>query len=182
MSATAAIETTIPAGTWTIDPGHSSLGFAIRHLGIATVKGRAAGFAGSIAGGEQASIQGTVPTATLTTFDEARDGHLLSPELFDAERYPELTFFSTSVEQAGNELLVVGDLTLKGITRQAVLRGTVSGPQADPWGNDRIGLDLEGTIDRREYDLRWNAPLPGGGLLLADAVDLAASLSAVRDR
>ena len=121
------------------------------------------------------------PSGTLTTFDETRDGHLQSPEFFDAERHPELRFVSTSVERDGSELVVAGDLTIKGITPSGPAPRRAS--QARPrirWGNERIGLDLTGTIDRTAYGLRWNAPLPGGGLLLADDVRLEASFSAVK--
>ena len=180
MTVTAAPETVIPAGTWTIDPAHSTLEFGVKHLGIATVKGRANGFAGSISGGGAAAIEGTVPVETLTTFDETRDGHLQSPEFFDAARHPNLRFVSTSVERQGDELVVTGDLTIKGITRSVELRGDYAGALTDPWGNERIGLDLVGTIDRTAFDLRWNAPLPGGGLVLGNAVSLAASFSAVK--
>ncbi len=180
MTVPAATETLVPEGTWNIDPSHSTLEFAVRHLGIATVKGRATGFAGTITGGSTPAVEGTVPVASLTTFDESRDGHLASPEFFDAEQYPELQFASTSIAQDGDDLVVAGDLTIKGTTRPVELRGEVAGPGTDPWGNARIGLDLEGTIDRTEFDLRWNAPLPGGGFLLDDRVGLSASFSAVK--
>ena len=180
MTVTALPETAIPAGTWSIDPIHSSLEFAVKHLGLATVKGRAAGFTGSITGGEQPAIEGVVSVASLTTFDETRDGHLQSPDFFDAERHPELRFASSSFEQQGDQLVVDGELTIKGVTRPVELRGTVAGSTTDPWGNERIGLDLAGTIDRTDYGLTFNAPLPGGGLLLSDDVRLEASFSAVK--
>lgn len=180
MTVAAATETLVPEGTWSIDPSHSTLEFAIRHLGLATVKGRATGFTGSITGGATPAVEGTVPVASLTTFDESRDGHLASPEFFDAEQYPELRFASTSVAQDGDELVVTGDLTIKGITRPVELRGEFAGTGTDPWGNARIGLDLGGTIDRTAFDLRWNAPLPSGGFLLDDKVGLSASFSAVK--
>lgn len=180
MTVTLAPETVIPSGTWAIDPSHSTLEFGIKHLGIATVKGRAQTFSGSIVGGEEPAIDGTVPVEAITTFDEGRDGHLQAPEFFDSERYPELRFTSTSVRQLNDELIVAGDLTIKGITRPVELRGDFAGETTDPWGNERIGLDLATTIDRTAFDLRFNAPLPGGGFLLADDVRLEASFSAVK--
>jgi polyisoprenoid-binding protein YceI len=180
MTVATASETLIPEGTWSIDPSHSTLEFAVRHLGLATVKGRATGFTGTITGGATPAVEGTVPVSSLTTFDENRDGHLASPEFFDAERYPELGFVSTSVARAGDEVVVAGDLTIKGITRPVELRGEVAGTGTDPWGNARIGLDLAGVIDRTDFDLNWNAPLPGGGFLLTDEVALTASFSAVK--
>jgi polyisoprenoid-binding protein YceI len=182
MTVTASPETVaLPAGTWAIDPSHSSLEFGIRHLGIATVKGRAAGVSGTITGGATPRVEGIVPAATITTFDETRDGHLQSPEFFDVERHPELRFASASVTRDADEVVVVGTLEIKGVARDVELRGRVLGPETDPWGNERIGLDLNGTIDRTDFGLRWNAPLPGGGLLLADDVALQASFSAVKE-
>ena len=170
----------LPAGTWAIDPAHSSLEFAIRHLGIATVKGRATELSGTITGGHVAASEGTVPTQSLTTFDETRDDHLLSPDIFDAERYPELRFASTAVMTTDEEIAVDGELTLKGVTRPVRLVGHLVGPATDPWGNERIGLDLAGSVDRTEFGITWNAPLPGGGALLPDTVVLSASFSAVK--
>jgi polyisoprenoid-binding protein YceI len=180
MTVTITPETAVPTGTWTIDPSHSSLEFGVKHLGIATVKGRAGGFTGTITGGSDPAVEGAVATAEITTFDEARDGHLQSPEFFDVARHPELRFVSTSVAAHDGELLVRGLLTIKGVTHPVELRGGLAGPGVDPWGNERIGLTLSGTIDRTDFDLRWNAPLPGGGFLLADAVELHASFSAVK--
>jgi polyisoprenoid-binding protein YceI len=170
----------LPTGTWSIDPAHSTVEFAIRYLGVATVQGRAAEVAGTITGGEAAKIEGTVPVASLTTFDETRDGHLLTPDFFDAERYPELRFNSTAIAADAAELVVDGELTIKGVTRPVRLTGGLHGPATDPWGNERIGIDLAGTIDRNEFGVSWNAPLPDGGFLLPDRVDLSASFSAVK--
>lgn len=170
----------LPTGTWQIDPSHSSVEFEIRHLGLATVKGRAPIVAGTITGGDVASITGTVDVTSITTFDENRDGHLQSPDFFDAARYPEISFASTSVVFSDDELVVKGELTIKGVTRPVTLRGELVGTGADPWGNERVGLDLATTIDRTEWGLTWNAPIPGGGFLLPDEVKLTASFSAVK--
>jgi len=172
--------TVIPAGTWSIDPAHSAVEFHIKHLGLTTVKGRAPVVSGAVEGGAEPSIYGTVAVASITTFDENRDGHLQSPEFFDTERYPELSFRSTEIDFAGDDLLVEGDLTVKGITRPVTLRGVFAGSGADPWGNDRIGIELEATVDRTDWELNWNAPLPGGGFLLPNDVKLTATFSAVR--
>jgi polyisoprenoid-binding protein YceI len=180
MTVTAIAATAIPTGTWTIDPGHSSLEFGVKHLGLSTVKGRAGGFSGTIVGGDEPVIEGNVPVASLTTFDETRDGHLQSPEFFDAERHPELRFVSTSVTRESDELVVAGELTIKGVTRPVELRGEITGTSVDPWGNERVGIDLATTIDRTAFDLRFNAPLQGGGFLLSDDVKLEASFSAVK--
>lgn len=172
--------TIIPTGTWSIDPVWSALEFEIEKLGLVTVKGRVPGFSGTIEGGESPSIVGTVDASTITTFDETRDGHVQSPEFFDTDRYPELRFESTAVETKGDELVVQGDLTIKGVTKPIELKGSFLGAGVDPYGNDRIGIELAGTIDRTEFELNWNAPLPGGNFLLPNEVVLRANLAAVK--
>ncbi len=172
--------TVIPAGTWSIDPSWSSLEFEVRKLGLVTIKGRVPGFTGTLEGGESASIEGTVDATSITTFDGDRDAHVQSPEFFDTERYPELRFVSTSVAARGDSLIVTGDLTIKGVTKPVELTGDLGGPANDPWGNERIGLELSGTIDRTDFGLDWNAPLPGGAFLLPNDIVLRAYFAAVR--
>ena len=172
--------TVIPSGTWTIDPSWSSLEFEVRKLGLVTIKGRVPGFSGTAQGGENASIEGVVDATSITTFDADRDAHIQSPEFFDTSRYPEIHFASSSVETDGRELVVKGDLTIKGVTRPVELRGELAGPANDPWGGERIGLELAGTVDRTEFGLEWNAPLPGGGFLLPNDVALKAYFAATR--
>jgi polyisoprenoid-binding protein YceI len=172
--------TAIPAGEWSIDPVWSSLEFEVKKLGLMSVKGRVPGFAGTIRGGDDAAIEGTVDATSITTFDETRDGHLQSPDFFDTQRYPELRFASTSIDARGDDLVVRGDLTIKGVTKPVELTGTYVGAGNDPWGNERVGIELQGTIDRTDFGLRWNAPLPGGGFLLPDDVTLRASFAATK--
>ncbi|CAN5679692.1 YceI family protein [soil metagenome] len=172
--------TVIPTGTWSIDPVWSSLEFEIKKLGLMTVKGRIPGFSGTIEGGEAPSITGSVDASTITTFDDTRDGHLQSPEFFDTERYPELRFASTAVATEGDELIVEGDLTIKGVTKPIELTGSFVGAGVDPYGNDRIGIELAGAVDRTDFGLNWNAPLPGGDFLLPNEVVLRANLAAVK--
>lgn len=170
----------IPAGTWTIDPAWSSLEFEVRKLGLVTIKGRAPGLAGRIGGGDAPSLEGTVDATSITTFDGDRDAHVHSPEFFDTGRYPELRFASTSVVRNGDGLVVHGELTIKDVTQPVELRGELVGPATDPWGSERIGLELSGTVDRTSFGLNWNAPVPGGGFLLPDDVVLRATFAAVR--
>jgi len=172
--------TVIPAGTWSIDPSWSALEFEVRKLGLVTVKGRMPSFSGTISGGEHAAIEGVVDATSITTFDETRDGHLQSPDFFDTARYPELRFESSSISVRDGELVVEGDLTIRGVTKPVVLTGSFVGEAADPWGNDRIGLELETTVDRTDFGLKWNAPLPGGGFLLPNEVVLKAVFAAVK--
>ena len=181
MSAVAEQSTTvIPAGEWAIDPVWSSLEFEVKKLGLMTVKGRVPGFTGTIRGGEAPSVEGVVDATSITTFDETRDGHLQSPDFFDTARYPELRFVSTAVSGSDDELVVEGDLTIRGVTKPVVLTGQYVGAGSDPWGNDRIGLELTTTVDRTEFGLQWNAPLPGGGFLLPSEVVLKAIFAAVK--
>jgi polyisoprenoid-binding protein YceI len=172
--------TQIPTGRWAIDPVWSSLEFEVRKIGLIPIKGRVPGFTGTIEGGEQPSIEGTVDASSITTFDETRDGHLHSPDFFDVERYPELRFESTAVGVEDGELVVSGDLTIKGETRPVELRGTYLGAGPDLSGSERIGLELEATVDRTDFGLDWNAPLPAGGFLLPNDVTLRAIFAAVR--
>jgi polyisoprenoid-binding protein YceI len=177
---TEAPATVIPTGTWSIDPTHSTVEFQIKHLGLATVKGRAPVVSGEITGSEEPAITGTVDVAAMTTFEEQRDGHLQSPDFFDVARHPEIGFRSTAVDARGDELVVESELKIKGVARPVTLTGSVVGTESDPWGNERVGIDLETTIDRTEWGLTWNAPLPGGGFLLPSDVKLAASFSAIK--
>jgi polyisoprenoid-binding protein YceI len=172
--------TQIPAGTWAIDPVWSSLEFEVRKIGLIPIKGRVPGFTGTIEGGERPSIDGTVDASSITTFDETRDGHLHSPDFFDVERYPELRFESTAVDVEAGELVISGNLTIKGTTKPVELRGSYLGAGADLAGNERIGVELETTVDRTDFGLNWNAPLPAGDFLLPNEVVLKATLAAVR--
>jgi polyisoprenoid-binding protein YceI len=172
--------TVIPAGTWSVDPAHSTVEFQIKHMGLVTVRGYAPVVAATITGGDAPSIEGTVDATALTTFDETRDGHLQAPDFFDTARYPELRFESTAIALQGDALAVEGSLTIKGVTKPVVLEGTLVGTGVDPWGNDRLGIELTGTIDRTEFGVSWNAPLPAGGFLLPDDVTIVADFSAVK--
>jgi polyisoprenoid-binding protein YceI len=171
------LETVLPAGTWNVDPAHTTVEFAVKHMGLATVKGRAAGFSGAIVDGR---IEGEVDASTLTTHEADRDAHLASPDFFDVERFPRLRLVTSEIERDGDELVARGELTIKGVTRPVELRGRFAGQGTDPWGNERVGVELEATIDRSEFGLKWNAPLPGGGFLLEDDVKLFISVSAVK--
>ena len=171
----------IPTGTWAIDPVWSALEFHVKKLGLMTVKGRVPGFTGTIRGGESPSIDGVVDASSITTFDETRDGHIQSPDFFDTQRFPELRFVSTNVSSDGDALAVEGDLTIKDVTRPVVLEGRFVGTGLDPYGNERVGIELSGTVDRTDFGLNWNAPLPGGGFLLPDDVLLSANFVAVRE-
>jgi polyisoprenoid-binding protein YceI len=174
--------TQIPSAVYNVDPSHSSVGFEVKHMGIATVRGRFGAFEGKIdATGDAPVLEGTVDVATVDTGDANRDGHLKGPEFFDAEAQPKISFHSTATEvDAGGEITLQGEITLKGITKPIELTGEVAENGQDPWGNERIGLELASTIDRRDFDLKWNQTLPNGNLLVANEVKLLVSVSAVK--
>jgi polyisoprenoid-binding protein YceI len=178
----AVIETTqiAPAGTWTADPIHSSIGFSVKHMGVATFTGSFADYAATLIGGDEPKLEGVAKVESIITQDENLNVHLLSPEFFDADRFPELRFEATRFDRDGNELVVRGELTLRGETRPVELRGTISDPIDDPYGRQRIGLDLATAVDRRDFGLNWQAELPSGGDVLGYDVKLNARLSLVK--
>jgi polyisoprenoid-binding protein YceI len=181
MSVLETTVTALPVGTFNVDPAHSSVGFEVKHLGIATVHGRFTVVSGTLTGSEEPRLEGIVDLTSATTDDEQRDGHLASPDFFDVERFPQATFRSTSLEQLGDGTVrVAGDLTLKGVTKEIELIGSVAGPATDPYGNDRIGLELAGVIDRNDFGVKWNAPLPGGGYVLPKDVRIVLDVSAIK--
>jgi polyisoprenoid-binding protein YceI len=128
------------------------------------------------------SIEGRVNIASVDINDENLYPHLLAPDFFDAERHPELTFQSVAVRKDGEQIVVDGDLTIKGVTQRVEGRGTLVGPTTDIGGNERIGLELETTVDRTAYGLDWNAPLPNGGLVVANEVKIEIALELVREQ
>ena len=176
MSTTQVLEQIVPAGTWNADPDHSQVDFSVRHMKISTIRGTFPEVTATLTGGESPALAGSIEIASVTTRDETRDGHLLSPDFFDAERHPQASFVATLVEPDR----VVGEFTLKGVTKEIDLSASFSGPDTDPWGNERLGLELEGEIDRNDYGVSWNAPLPGGGFLVDDVVKLYGSFSFVK--
>ncbi len=182
MSATTISPTEIPAGVYNVDPAHSNVGFEVRHMGIATVRGAFRTFQGSIDATEgNARLEGTVDVASIDTGEENRDGHLQSPEFFDVQRHPQISFHSTAGAIGENgAVTLVGEITIKGVTKPLRLTGTLAENGQDPWGNERIGFDLVGSIDRRDFDLKWNQTLPNGNLLVSNEVKLVLGISAVK--
>jgi polyisoprenoid-binding protein YceI len=179
---TTTISERIPAGVYNVDPTHSNVGFEVRHMGIATVRGSFHGFEGKVdASGDAAVLEGSVDVDTVDTNEENRDGHLKGPEFFDASAHPQISFTSQGADVDGDgQIRLNGEITIKGTTKPIELVGTLAEGGEDPWGNQRIGLELEGTIDRREFDLKWNQTLPNGNLLVSNEVKLLVSVSAVK--
>src|SRR3712207_6191287 len=164
--------------SWIIDAAHSNVGFSIKHLMIATVRGSFTQVQGTVRVDENdpstAEIDITIPTASITTRDEKRDAHLKSPDFFDAEQFPNMTFRSTRVERvSGDSFRVIGDLTIRDVTKEVALDVELQGRAKDPWGNEKAGFEATTTIKRSEYGLTWNAALETGGVLVGDDVKIS---------
>ena len=167
-------ETTIPAGTFHADTVHSSVGFEVPYA-VATFGGTVRDFEASLVDG---TLTGSAKIESIQVKDENLEAHLLSPEFFDAERHPVLSF-SGNLQRDGDSARVVGEITLKGITQPVVLEGTIAGPAVDHFGSTRVGLTLQTVIDRTTFDINWNMPLPNGEPALANEVTLTADLTLV---
>ena len=174
----------VPTGTWTIDPAHSKVGFAVKHMGIATVRGEFAGFEGTLEISDDlgtATARGIVKAETVDTSEPQRDAHLRSADFFDVEQHPEISFESTEIEPVDDESFrVTGNLTLHGVTNEITLDAEVQGTDIDPWGNERVGLEITGSLSRGDYGMRFNQALGSGNMLVADKVKIALDISAVR--
>jgi polyisoprenoid-binding protein YceI len=173
----------VPTGTWTVDPIHSSVEFRVKHMMISTVRGRFGEFEGAIEAApdyHDSHVRGTITAASIDTNEPKRDAHLRSADFFDADNHPTITFESTSIEHIERgDFRVNGDLTMHGETRPVVFEVTVHGVLHDPQGNDRVGLEVRGTISRGEFGLRWQQALETGGVVVGDEVRIAADISAV---
>jgi len=175
----------IPTGTWTVDPGHSSVEFAVKHMGIASVRGKFTEFEGTLEVGEDLTSSrayGTVKVASITTDEEKRDEHLRSPDFFNVEEHPEITFESSQIEAIDDESShIVGALTMHGVTKDVRLKAVVQGTDIDPWGNERVGLEAVGCLNRKDFDMKFNQALGSGNVLVGDKVNVSLSVSAVKE-
>jgi polyisoprenoid-binding protein YceI len=174
----------VPQGRWAVDPTHSNVEFAVKHMGIATVRGKFTEFEGTLEVGKELSSSrafGKVKVASITTSDEARDAHLRSPDFFDADAYPDITFESTRIEAIDSESSqVFGTLTMHGVAREVKLDVVISGTDQDPWGNTRVGLEAVGVIKRSDFDMKFNQALGSGNMLVGDKVTMSLDISAVK--
>jgi polyisoprenoid-binding protein YceI len=168
----------LPTGTWKLDPIHSSAGFAVKHMVVATFRGRFEDFDATLEVGEdgQTKLVGVVKADSIVVKDPNLQEHLKSPDFFDTERYPEIRYEASSIRREGDELIVDGEMTIKGNTHPVEGRGTIVDPHEDIAGNTKIGVTLETEVDRTKFGLNWNAPLPKGGFALADEVQLIVEL------
>lgn len=169
---------------WDFDPVHSSVGFRVRHMVVSKVTGHFNKWSGELEFDEQnpaaSKVRARIDAASLDTRDEKRDAHLRSADFFDVEKYPELVFESTRIEGKGEELKLVGNLTIRGVTREVTLDVDYSGRAKDPWGGERAGFSAKGSIDRKDYGLNWNVALEAGGILVGEKVELLLEIEVVR--
>lgn len=170
--------------TWNIDATHSTIGFSIRHMVFSKVRGRFLKYTGAIRldDGDLASswVEVAIDAASIDTGTAQRDDHLRSPEFFGVEKFPELRFRSTRVEDlGGGRLRVIGELTIRDTTREVALDAESAGRGMDPWGNERIGFVAKTSIDRKDFGLAWNQLLEAGGVLVGDRVDMELDVQAV---
>lgn len=182
MSATQTVQQGIPAGTYAVDPVHSSVTFAITHNGVATFRSGFERYEAQLSGGEAPKLVGSVDVASIEIDEEQLKGHLLSPDFFDTERYPRLRFESSelSIGDDGAARLV-GELEIRGEKRAVEASGRFGQIGADLAGNARVGLSVAATVDRRDFGLDWQAELPGGGEVLDYAVSIAVELELVAE-
>ena len=180
MSTIASTTTLAPAGTtWAADPVHSTVSFEVEYAGVSIFRGSFRDFAATLEG---SALAGSARVASVDVKDEQLSGHLQSPDFFDAERYPEIAFRAEQLTVADDGIVTgSGELTIKGVTKPIELKGHLaSAPTVDPFGRERLGLDLGTAIDRNEFGISWNAPNQSGGNYLGDEVTLKADLTFVR--
>jgi polyisoprenoid-binding protein YceI len=170
---------------WKFDEAHSTVGFSVKHMMITTVRGQFTKVDGTAIGDVHeplaAEIDVDIDAASITTNNETRDNHLRSADFFDVENYPTISFKSTRIEDRGNERYhIVGDLTIRGVTREVVLEAEINGHGKTPFGTDVAGVSAKGKINRKEFGLNWNVALETGGWLVGDTINVDIEVQAVR--
>jgi len=181
----ATTQTSIPgyvAGTWTIDPVHSEVGFSVRHMMVSKVRGRFATFSGTLVTGENpldSSVTAEIDLASIITGSEQRDQHIRSADFFEVETYPTMTYRSTGIRQDGGDYVIDGELTLKGVTKSVPLTLELNGFGPDPFGGTRAGFTATGELSRSEFNVSFNAPMANGGAVVADKISLSLEIEAV---
>jgi len=170
------------AGTWTIDPMHSEVGFSVRHMMVSKVRGRFTKFSGQIVTGEDlpsSSVTAEIDLSSIDTAAEQRDAHLRSPDFFDTDNHPLMTYRSTGIREKGDGYVVDGELTLKGVTRSVPLTLEVNGFGPDPYGGTRAGFTARAEINRQDFGVNWNAAMETGGVVVSDKVAIQLEIEAV---
>lgn len=171
------------ADTYKIDPAHTSIGFSVRHLVLSNVKGQFKEFAGALVldEGKITEASGTIQVKSVDTGVKQRDAHLLGPDFFDAAKHPTMVFKTQRVEVAGGQMLMVGDFTMHGVTRELRLPAKLSGPVKDPRGSIRIGLEAKTKLNRKDYGIKYNQVLEAGSLAVGEEVELEINAEAVKE-
>lgn len=174
------------AKTFKIDPAHSQVRFSVPHMVMFTVRGAFTDFSGTIeanvANKSLQSVEGTVAVASIDTREAKRDAHLKSPDFFAVEQYPEITFKDTKIIGSGNNITVIGDLTIRGITNRVTLTGRYLGQMSDPWGNVRVGFLAHGKINRHNFGVKWNQVLETGGVMVGKEVQITLEIQAIQQK
>jgi polyisoprenoid-binding protein YceI len=174
---------TVPAGTWAVDPIHSSIGFEVKHFGISTFRGRFTGYEGTIETGEGTleRVEGKVDVASIDVRDEQLAGHLQSEDFFDAANHPSIAFASTGVRQVEDGYELDGELTIRGVTKPVTLAVEIDGAGEDPYGGTRLSVLGRGEINRFDYEIPFAAKTPNGALVAGEKVRLVLSVEAVKE-
>jgi polyisoprenoid-binding protein YceI len=185
MTANVTTTATKTKATWTVDASHAEVGFAVRHLMISTVRGRFGGVSGTVTLDDRnpsaSKADVTIDVTSIDTRQEQRDAHLRSPDFFDVANHPTMHFESTRVEgDTNSEFKLIGNLTIRGVTREITLDVTAEGRGRDPWGNDRAGFSAKGKINRGDFGLTWNQVLEAGGVTVGDEVKLSIDAELIR--
>ncbi len=175
----------MPVSTWTLDPTHSGVNFAVRHMVISKVRGHFGKYTADVQLDPEnlaaSSAKVSLEVASIDTGVADRDAHLKSPDFFDAAKFPAITFASTKVESKNKEhFALVGDLTIHGVTRPITLEGEFGGTGKDPWGNQRAGFAVKGNLNRKDFGLAWNQALETGGVLVGEQVELSIELELIK--
>ena len=169
--------------TWAIDPAHSEITFKVKHLMISNVKGEFRTFAASIDGEDftNSTLSAKIDASSISTNNNDRDTHLKSPDFFEVEQFPEITFKSTSLKKGDDdEYKLVGDLTIKGVTKEITLDTEFGGFMKDPYGNEKAGFSINGKLNRKDFRLNWNAALEAGGVMVGNEVKINAEVQFVK--
>ena len=172
----------LAADVYKIDPAHTSVGFSVRHMGVSNVKGHFDDFSGSVVleDGSIREATATIQVKSVNTGIEKRDSHLRTADFFEAAKYPEITFKSKKVEKSGDQTILIGDFTMRGVTKVLRLPVTVNGPVKDPQGHSRIGLEAKTTVNRKDYGMKFNAVLETGGVMVGDEVTIEINAEGVK--
>jgi polyisoprenoid-binding protein YceI len=172
----------VAADTYNIDPNHSTIGFSVSHLVINNVHGKFNEFTGSVVvdGNTVKEAKGTIQVKSIDTGIAKRDAHLRTPDFFDAEKFPTITFVSKKAEKQGDQTIVTGDFTMRGVTKEIALPIKLSGPITDPWGGTRVGLQAKTKVSRKQFGISYNATSKTGSAVVGDEIEIEINAEAVK--